>query len=106
MNFDAAAIREEMKALESMLAQLDAPHDASVEFVMARLAGLPDELAEQVGMAAFGEMQRVVDELLPRYERMGIKPTPSNRMWVAFLQGMTFKTAIANLQARGDIVQA
>lgn len=101
MRLDAQAVQTTMKALETSEAQHEGdPGLVSVELVMCRMLGLPDELAEQVGMIALQEIRRTGNELMPDYWRRGLEPTRGNELAIAFLQGMTFKAAIDELRKR------
>lgn len=101
MKLDARQVQATMKALETSEAQHEGdPSLVSIELVMCRLLGLPDELAEQVGMIALQEINRAGNELVPNYWRRGLEPTRGNELAIAFMQGMTFKTAIDELRRR------
>lgn len=100
MRFDAQEVQQEMKRLERGHAQhAGDPGLVPMELVAARLVGMPDELAERVGLSMETEIVRTARELLPTYERLGLEQSFENALAVAFLQGVTWKAAIGELQA-------
>lgn len=99
MKLDARQVQATMKALETSEAQHEGdPSLVSLELVICRLLGLPDELAEQVGLTALQQVNRAHGELMPGYWRRGLEPTYGNALMIAFLQGVTFKAAIDELR--------